>query len=86
MSKKATIESVEQSEVASLYTISFENDNHSEFAKFMTNFKDNARLQRDYQIILLALQKILENGVLERYFRPEGKFNDGVLCQSVQVN
>ena len=63
MSKKATIEPVEQSEVASLYTISFENDNHSEFAKFMTNFKDNARLQRDYQIILLALQKILENGV-----------------------
>ena len=78
MSKKATIEPVEQSEIASLYTISFENDNLSEFAKFMTNFKDNARLQRDYQIILLALQKILENGTLERYFRPEGKFNDGV--------
>lgn len=52
MSKKATIEPVEQSEVASLYTISFENDNLSEFAKFMTNFKDNAHLQRDYQIIL----------------------------------
>ena len=47
MSKKATIKPVEQSEVASLYTISFENDNLSEFAKFMTNFKDNARLQRD---------------------------------------
>lgn len=78
MSKKATIEPVEQSVVASLYTISFENDNLSEFAKFMTNFKDNARLQRDYQIILLALQKILENGALERYFRPEGKLNDGV--------
>ena len=78
MSKKAIIESVEQSEKASLYTISFENDNLSEFAKFMTNFKDNARLQRDYQIILLALQKILANGVLERYFRPEGKYSDGV--------
>lgn len=50
MSKKATIESVERSEVASLYTISFENDNLSEFAKFMTNFKDNAHLQRDYPI------------------------------------
>ena len=31
MSEKATIEPVEQSEVASLYTISFENDNHSQF-------------------------------------------------------
>lgn len=78
MSRKATIEHIEQSDVASLYTISFENNNLSEFAKFMTNFKDNARLQRDYQIILLALQKILENGALERYFRPEGKLNDGV--------
>ena len=78
MSKKATIEPVEQSEIASLYTISFENDNLSEFAKFMTAFKDNARLQRDYQIILFALQKILQNGVLERYFRLEGKYNDGV--------
>ena len=78
MSKKATIEPVDQGVVASLYTISFENDNLSEFAKFMTNFKDNARIQRDYQIILLALQKIMENGALERYFRPEGKYNDGV--------
>lgn len=29
-------------------------------------------------MILYALQKILENGVLERYFRPEGKYSDRV--------
>lgn len=78
MNKIATIEPVEQGNSASLYTISFVKDDLSEFAKFMSNFKDNARLQRDYQIILLALQRIMENGALERYFRLEGKYSDGV--------
>ncbi len=78
MNKIATIEPVEQGNSASLYTISFVKDDLSEFAKFMSNFKDNARLQRDYQIILLALQRIMEKGALERYFRPEGKYSDGV--------
>lgn len=81
--KKATLELVNKTEVASLYTILFENDSASEFTKFMSKFKDNAHLQRDYQIILIALQKIIENGALERYFRPEGKFNDGVCALPV---
>lgn len=81
--KKATLELIDKSEVASLYTILFENDSASEFTKFMSKFKDNAHLQRDYHIILIALQKILENGALERYFRPEGKFTDGVCALPV---
>ena len=81
--KKATLELVNKSEVASLYTILFENESASEFTKFMSKFKDSAHLQRDYQIILIALQKILENGALERYFRPEGKFSDGVCALPV---
>lgn len=72
------LEPVKASEIASLYTIIFENDDMSEFSKFLTRFKDNGRLQRDYQIILYALKKILENGVLERYFRREGKYTDRV--------
>lgn len=71
--RKLKLESVKASDTASLYTIIFENDDMSEFSKFLTRFKDNGRLQRDYQLILYALKKILENGVLERYFRIEGK-------------
>lgn len=78
MKRSAKIEPIKESPIASLYTIIFEDDNLSEFAKFMTRFRDNGKLQRDYQLILYALQKILENGVLERYFRPEGKFSDRV--------
>lgn len=76
--KKTTIEPVRISDVASLYTIVFEGNDLSEFAKFMNRFKDNGKLKRDYQIIVYALYKILENGALERYFRPEGKFSDRV--------
>lgn len=84
MAKKSLkLEPVKTSEVASLYTIIFENDDMSEFSKFLTRFKDNGRLQRDYQIILYALKKILENGVLERYFRREGKYSDRVCALPV---
>lgn len=76
--RKLKLESVKASDTASLYTIIFENDDMSEFSKFLTRFKDNGRLQRDYQLILYALKKILENGVLERYFRIEGKMSDRV--------
>ena len=79
MAKKSLkLEPVKATETASLYTIIFENDDMSEFSKFLTRFKDNGRLQRDYQIILYTLKKILENGVLERYFRREGKYTDRV--------
>lgn len=76
--KTAKLEHVNESDSASLYTIIFENNDLSEFSKFMTRFKDNGKLQRDYQLILYALQKILENGALERYFRREGKISDRV--------
>lgn len=78
MNNKILIQPVDSSNVASLYTITFENYDISEFNKFINRFKDNGKLQRDYQLILIALQKILQNGALERYFRPEGKFNDRV--------
>ena len=76
--RTAKLEYIKASETASLYTIIFENNDMSEFSKFMTRFRDNGKLQRDYQLILYALQKILENGVIERYFRREGRMSDRV--------
>lgn len=82
-SRTIKLERIKSTETASLYTIIFENDDLSEFSKFLTRFKDNGKLQRDYQLILYALKKILENGVLERYFRCEGKFSDRVYALPV---
>lgn len=78
--KEAKVDIIDQTESVSLYTITFDGDELSEFEKFMDKFKDNATLQRDYQLILLALEKISSHGALERNFRPEGKMNDNVVA------
>ena len=46
---KVKILSVEQTEKAGLFTICFENENFSEFEKFIQKFKDNAECKRDFQ-------------------------------------
>lgn len=78
MKKKTTLELVEQSEKVSLYSISFAMDRKTEFECFLNKFEKEASLNRDYQRIIYALSIILENGALERYFRPEGKLDDSL--------
>ena len=81
---QAQLEIVEQSELVSLYSIKFNGENVTEFEKFLQTFKDNAELNADFQRIVYAVSKILANGALERYFRPEGKFNDGVCAIPIE--
>ena len=81
---QAQLEIVEQSELVSLYSIKFNGENSTEFEKFLQTFKDNAELNADFQRIVYAVSKILTNGALERYFRPEGKFNDGVCAIPIE--
>ena len=77
--RKASIQSVRQTEKAGLFTICFEGDSYTEFEKFILKGKENATLQPDLQRILNALQRMMESvGFLDRYFRPEGKVRDRV--------
>ena len=78
---KAELEIVEQSELVSLYSIKF---NKTEFERFLQTFKDNAELNEDFQRIVYAISKILANGALERYFRPEGGYGDGVCAVPIE--
>ncbi len=81
---KAELEIVEQSELVSLYSIKFNGEDKTEFERFMQDFKDNSELNEDFQRIIYAVSKILENGALERYFRPEGGYGDGVCAIPIQ--
>ncbi len=83
MVKQTTIKTIEQNDNVSLYSICFNGDELSEYEKFLTMFKDNARLNRDFQTILLALAKIVEVGALERFFRNEGRMNDNLCGLSI---
>ena len=81
---KARIEYVASSDKAILYTIWFEGKTMSEFADFYAKFSAISDLREDLNTVLLALNKIIENGVYERYFRPEGKMNDGVCALPIE--
>lgn len=82
---KIKIQEIEQTENAGLFTICFEDNNESEFEKFIMKFKDDAKRKQDLQVILNAIQKMLSaSGFLERYFRPEGKMNDHVVALPIE--
>ncbi|MDY3227436.1 MAG: hypothetical protein SOX36_07185 [Candidatus Cryptobacteroides sp.] len=82
--KKTTVEKISESEKTALYSISFEKDGTTEFEKFVEEFEQNAKYNRDYQRIIAALQAILNLGALERFFRPEGKIKDSVAAIPIE--
>ena len=81
--KTARIVSIAKSDQVGLYSICFNSDKETEFRKFMQKFKDNAALNKDYQAIIHAIDRIIANGALERNFRYEGKMKDNVVALSV---
>ena len=81
---KAKLELVEQSEAVSLYSIRFIDKDLTEFERFLHEFRENAELNKDFQRIVYAISKILDNGAFERYFRPEGKYSDGVCAVPIE--
>ena len=81
--KKAQLKTIEQNDNVSLYSICFNGSDMSEFEDFLIKFKDNSKLNKDFQTIILALEKIIDKGALERFFRLEGKMNDNVAALSI---
>ena len=79
----AVLKTIERNDNVSLYSICFDGNSISEYEKFLQKFKDNAKLNSDFQIILLALEKIIDRGALERFFRVEGKMSDRVTALSI---
>lgn len=65
------------------YTIQFLTDDDSEYEKFFTRFKDDAKFNPDLAKIVTILDNIGKNGALERFFRYEGKMSDRVVALPV---
>lgn len=81
--KKAQLKTIEQYDNVSLYSICFDGSNISEYEDFLMKFKDNSTLNLDFQRIIVALEKIIDRGALERFFRIEGKMNDRLSALSL---
>ncbi len=74
---------VNNSHSCTVYTIHFLTESESEFEKFVSKFRNDAVLNKDFQAIMRFMEQILQNGALERYFRPEGKMRDSVVALPV---
>lgn len=83
--RTAKLKSIEDSEQVGLYSICFDEDSVSEFEKFMQKFMNDTSVNLEYQRIIFALKKILAVGVLERFFRPEGKMADRTCALSIDT-
>ena len=81
--KTATIKTIEQSDKVGLYSICFDGNNLTEYEKFVQKFMNDATLNEDFRKIFRALNRIVANGALERYFRPEGKIKDNLTALSI---
>lgn len=74
---------LDQTENCTVYTIQFLNEDMHEFEKFVSKFREDAVLSKDYRVIAKFIDQILDFGALERYFRPEGKMRDSVVALPV---
>lgn len=75
---EAKVNLFDESDVCAIYSFQFSSENIPEFQKFLERFEENLEYRNDYDVIINAITRIFERGALERYFRPEGKFNDRV--------
>lgn len=60
------------------YSIHLESKELSELERFFEKFPEGCEYDEEVDIIISWLDKIGERGALERYFRPEGNYGDGV--------
>ena len=74
---------LEEGNQCTLYSIQFNSENTSEYERFYNKFIEDAKLNRDLLRIVQILEKIADEGALERRFRPEGKMNDSVVALPV---
>lgn len=78
MKQKYTIELVEEHDAVNFYSIHLDEEELSELDRFFEKFPVGCEYDNEIDIIIAWLDKIGENGALERYFRPEGRYGDGV--------
>lgn len=78
MEQKYHIELIEEHDHVNFYSIHLEEEELSELERFFEKFPEGCAYDDEIDTFIAWLDKIGENGALERYFRPEGKYGDGV--------
>ncbi len=80
------LELIEEHEAVNFYSIHLEEQELSELERFFEKFPIGSPYDEDIEVVLSWLDKIGEVGALERYFRYEGRFGDGVVAIPIETN
>ena len=78
MQQHYRIELVEEYDKVNFYSIHIDGKELSELESFFEKFPIGCEYDEEIDVIITWMDKIAETGALERYFRPEGRFGDGV--------
>ena len=74
---------VNDTDKCTIYTIQFSEETDTEYERFYSKFIEDAQLNQDLLRIVQLVDKIANEGALERFFRPEGKMSDSVVTLPV---
>lgn len=85
MTQKYSIELIEEHDAVNFYSIHLDNEELSELERFFKKFPEGCGYD-DMDTIIAWLDRIGERGALERYFRYEGRFRDGVNAIPVETS
>jgi len=86
MSQRYCLELFDENDNLNLYTIRLKDEKLTEFEKFLDKFPNDCKYKEDIDIIISWIEKITEKGALSRYFKPEGKYGDGVGAIPIETN
>ena len=86
MTRKYSIELIEEHDAVNFYSVHLSEEELSELERFFEKFPEGCDYDEDIDTIIAWLDKIGESGALERYFRYEGKFGDGVSAIPIETS
>ena len=86
MAQKYSIELIEEHSAVNFYSIHLDEEELSELERFFKKYPEGCLYDEDVDTIIAWLDRIGENGALERYFRYEGRFGDGVSAIPIETS
>lgn len=78
MRQEYSVELIEEYEKVNFYSIRMKDAELTELEAFFEKFPEGCEYDDEIDVVISWLDQIAERGALERYFRPEGKYGDGV--------
>ena len=78
MKQEYSIELLEEYENVNFYSIRMAGEELAELDAFFEKFPEGCEYDNEINVIISWLDQIAERGALERYFRSEGNYGDGV--------